>query len=188
MIYAVSFHHKIPEGSLFLDCTSKSSNWGRYLSPFNLGPIPLYDGYVAKNLENAYQFSKVYPQHSTEDGCPSQSYWKWAQEGWNNYKPIKYPMGVWNKHLYHWWNNKKLSSLEAQNQIFLPCYKQAVVKTQAFAKLKSFYLNGQKDIYLIDYEGFNHRFLEKTWDDVVSDPNIPVGQAFALCMILEGYL
>ena len=30
------------------------------LSPFFLGPIPMYGGLEAKNMENAWQFSKVY--------------------------------------------------------------------------------------------------------------------------------
>lgn len=188
MIYAVSFKHTIPEDALSMDVTSRSNTWGRHFSPFNLGPVELYDGYVAKNIENAFQFSRVYPEYSTVDGLPSAHYWEWAKIGWAESKPIKYPMGVWNKHLYHWWDGKKLGMLEAQNQIFLPLYKKAVIKIPAFEKLKYFYENSKKDIYLIDFEGYNHRFLEKTWDQVISDPDRPVGQAFALCMILEGYL
>lgn len=188
MIYAISFKHTIPNDALSMDVTSRSNTWGRHFSPFNLGPVDLYDGYVAKNIENAFQFSRVYPEYSTVDGVPSAHYWEWAKSGWNESKPIKYPMGVWNKHLYHWWNGKKLGMLEAQNQIFLPLYKKAVVKTPAFEKLKLFYENAKQDIYLIDFEGYNHRYLEKTWDQVINDPDRPVGQAFALCMILEGYL
>lgn len=31
----------------------------RRLSPFFLGPVALYDGHVAKNVENAWQYSKA---------------------------------------------------------------------------------------------------------------------------------
>lgn len=188
MIFAVSFKHKIPEGVLSLDVTSRSSNWGRHFSPFNLGPVDLYDGYVAKNIENAFQFSRVYAEYSTVDELPAPHYWEWAKAGWDNPKPIKYPLGAWNKHLYHWWDGKKINGVEAQNQIFIPLYKKAVTKTAAFQKLKDFYKNSGKDIYLIDFEGYDHRFLEQSWDQVVNNPDRPVGQAFALCMILEGYL
>lgn len=188
MIYAVSSKHTIPKGALSMDVTSRSQSWGRLFSPFNLGPVDLYDGYVAKNVENAFQFSRVYAEHSTVDGLPNDYYWEWAQKGWAEAAPIKYPMGYWNKHLYHWWDGKKLTNLEAQNQIFLPLYKKAVIKTPAFAKLKLFYENSKQDIYLIDFEGYDHRFLGKSWDDVVNNIDMPVGQAFALCMILEGYL
>lgn len=189
MIYAVSFKHKIPDDVLSMDVTSRSKTWGRHFSPFNLGPVDLYDGYVAKNIENGYQFAKLYPEFITVDGEPSQHYWEWAKAGWNNPKPIKYPLGAWNdKPLCHWWKGRKLNKLQAQNEIFIPLYKQAVIKTPAFAKLKDFYKNSGKDIYLIDFEGYDHRFLEKSWDDVINDINRPVGQAFVLCMILEGYL
>lgn len=36
------------------------------LSPFFLGPVSLYDGHVAKNVENAWQYAKV-----TKWFCPS---------------------------------------------------------------------------------------------------------------------
>jgi hypothetical protein len=188
MIYAVSFKHTIPEGVISMDVTSRSSNWGRLFSPFNLGPVKLYDEHWAYNIENGYQFSKVYPDFSTVYDLPAGHYWEWATKGWHTTKPIKYPLGVWSKHLYHWWDGKKLTNLEAQNQIFLPLYKSAVTKTSAFLRLKEMYETSKEDIYLIDFEGYNHRYLEKTWDQVVSDPDRPVGQGFALCMLLEGYL
>lgn len=187
MIYAVSFKHTVPEGAFSMDVTSRSHTWGKHFSPFNLGPVDLYDGHWAYNIENAFQFSRVYPEYSTVDGVPAKHYWEWAKKGWLTPQPIKYPLGVWSKHLYHWWKGKKLTNLEAQNQIFLPIYKKAVTKTTAFGRLKEMYETGQ-DIYLIDFEGYDHRFLEKSWDEVINDPDRPVGQAFALCMILENYL
>jgi hypothetical protein len=100
-------------------------------------------------------------------------------------------MGAWNKHLFHWWKGKKISDLEAQNDIFLSSYAKVVQKTDAFKKLKFIYeagLAGGRDIYLKDFEGYDYRALGMTWDDVINDPNKPVGQGFALAMILEGYL
>lgn len=188
MIYAVSFKHTIPEGVFSMDVTSRSNTWGKHFSPFNLGPVDLYDGHQAFNIENAYQFAKVYPEFADVNGNPSMHYWEWAKKGWLSPKPNKYPMGAWSKPLYHWWDGRKLSHLQAQNEIFLPLFKKAVTKTSAFQRLKEMYETSKQDIYLIDFEGYNHRYLEKTWDQVVSDPDRPVGQAFALCMLLEGYL
>lgn len=188
MIYAVSFKHKIPDGVLSLDVTSRSNNWGRDFSPFNLGPVDLYDNYWSYNIENAFQFSKVYAEYAGLNDEPSQHYWEWAKGGWLNPKPIKYPLGAWSKHLYHWWAGKKINGIEAQNQIFLPLYKKAVINAPAFKKLKDFYNHSGKDIYLIDFEGYNHRYLEQSWDQVINNPDRPVGQAFALCMLLEEYL
>ena len=188
MIYAVSFKHQIPEDAFSMDVTSRSNTWGKHFSPFNLGPVKLYDRYWSYNIQNAFQFSRVYPEYSTVDELPAKHYWEWAEKGWTNPKPIKYPMGAWSKHLYHWWDGKKLTNLEAQNQIFLPLYKAAVTKSSAYQRLKEMYDTSEKDIYLVDFEGYDHRFLEKSWEDVVNNPDMPVGQAFALCMLLEGYL
>lgn len=188
MIYAVSFKHQIPDNTIVFDVTSRSNTWARAFSPFVVGPVDLYDNYMAFNIENAYQYSKVYAEYVTVEGTPSQHYWEWAKKGWLNPKPIKYPMGAWSKHLYHWWDGKKLSNLEAQNQIFLPLYKKAILKTSAYQRLKELYESTDKDIYLVDFESYNWRYLGLTWDDVISDPNRPIGQAFALSMLLEGYL
>jgi hypothetical protein len=188
MIYPVSFKHVIPEDAIWFDVTSRSDTWAKAFSPFNLGPVELYDGYVATNIENAFQFSRVYSDHCNVDSLPSKSYWEWAKAGWANPKPIKYPLGPWSKHLYHWWDGKKLGQLEAQNQIFLPLFKTAVLKTPAYARLKELYETTDKDIYLKDFEGYNHRLLDQSWDQVINNIDRPVGQGFALCMLLEGYL
>lgn len=187
MIYNFSFKHEVPDDAIVIDVTSRSLTPGRFLSPFNLGPVDLYDGYTAFNIENAYQFAKIYEQFAFDD-VPGEAYFEWAKKGWENKKPIKYPFGAWNVCLYHWWNGKKLSRLEAQNQIFIPLYTKAVIKTEAYHKLKKLYDTSDKDIYLLDFEGYNHRFLEMSWDDVINHPEWPVGQGFTLCMMLEGYL
>jgi hypothetical protein len=48
MIKVVRYHDPIPQGVYAIDTTSRSTNWTRGLSPFFLGPIPLYDGHVSK--------------------------------------------------------------------------------------------------------------------------------------------
>jgi hypothetical protein len=188
MLYNLSFKHKIPEDAIIIDITSRSHSSGRLLSPFNLGPVDLYDGYKAWNVENGYQFSKIYPELLGYDGNPGVNYFEWAQKGWNNKTPIKYPFGAWTNCLYHWWKGKKLNRLEAQNQIFLPLYKQTVVKTETYKELKNLYETSEQDIYLLDFEGYNHRMFDMNWEQVINHPHWPVGQGFVLCMLLEGYL
>lgn len=39
----------------------------------------LYGGYEAVNMENAWQFAKLYAQHADEQGRPTARYWKWAR-------------------------------------------------------------------------------------------------------------
>lgn len=188
MIYSLSFKHTLPKDAIIIDITSNSKTDGKWLSPFFLGPTKLYDGYIAKNIENAYQFSKIYSEYVDIDNNPTSSYWDWAQQGWTNPKPIKYPLGAWVKHLYHYWNGCKLSDLEARKEIFVPLYTNAVKHTKAFEKLKNLYQRTKKDIILLDYEGYDHRLLNLTLIDVLNHKDYHIGQGFVLCMMLEGIL
>ena len=63
---------------------SKSKNWSRGLSPFILGPCELWGGHVALNMENAWQFSKVYGRHVDMHGDLNNSWLPWAKEGWED--------------------------------------------------------------------------------------------------------
>jgi hypothetical protein len=78
----------------FVNTTSRSTNWSVKLSPFFLGPIPLYDGNqncnmisltaagtTATNLENAWQFAKVHEKYADGNKNPSPEYFKWARSG-----------------------------------------------------------------------------------------------------------
>lgn len=38
-----------------INTTSHSNNFSKGLSPFNLGPVFLYNGYQSRNVENAWQ-------------------------------------------------------------------------------------------------------------------------------------
>ncbi len=188
MLYNLSFKHPRPKNAIIIDCTSNSKTDGKWFSPFFLGPMPLYDGYVARSIENGYQFCKVYTEYADFENNPTPEYWEWAQKGWNNPKPIKYPLGAWVPHLYHLWKGRRLNRLEAQNEIFVPAYVDLVSKTPTFTKLKALYERTNKNIVLVDYEGFDHRFLGLNWGDVLNHPHYPIGQGFVLCMLLEGYL
>ncbi|CAF0737946.1 unnamed protein product [Rotaria sordida] len=110
------------ENWLVYNVTSTTKEkWCSEFSPFFLGPIELYsnnkDGkmFIAKNMENAWQFCKVYKQFTDTDGySPSQAYWQWAENGWNDSKPHRFPLGrKASKPLYSLWNGKKLNYIEA---------------------------------------------------------------------------
>eukprot|EP00455_Lapot_gusevi_P004593 TRINITY_DN11892_c0_g3_i3.p2 TRINITY_DN11892_c0_g3~~TRINITY_DN11892_c0_g3_i3.p2 ORF type:complete len:114 (-),score=12.54 TRINITY_DN11892_c0_g3_i3:137-478(-) len=67
---------KRPEIShVIVNTTSSSKTWSKGLSPFFVGPIPLYDEFVAQNMENAWQYSKVYSCHVDEKNQPTEAYW-----------------------------------------------------------------------------------------------------------------
>ena len=51
-----------PVGYRRIDVTSHAKDVFRQCSPFVLGPIPLYGGFTSKNMENAWQYAKLYRQ------------------------------------------------------------------------------------------------------------------------------
>lgn len=150
------------------------------------GPVALYDGYVAQNVENGWQYTKVY-EYYTNDGEPNEDYFKWAQNGWKSGRANRYPMGKGVIPIYSYWEGKKLSYVEARKQIYIPLYTGAVQKTFAFQKLKSIYDEGH-DICLWDFDA--HGLAPGTFDywDLVNNEKIKVGHAYVLGMLLEGII
>lgn len=187
MIHVVNFHFQTPEEACVINTTSRSNNWSVGLSPFYLGPCELYDGYVAKNVENGWQYSKVYEYWLQEDGSVGERYFKWAQEGWNKVRADRYPMGRGVTPLYSYWDGEKLPYVEARKKVYIPLYSKAVKNTEAFSKLKEIY-NTEKEIYLQDFD--SHSLQPGTFDywDLWNNPKIKVGHAYVLAMMLEGIL
>lgn len=159
------------------------------LSPFNLGPIPLYDGHVALNMENAWQYSKVYAEHADADGNPTEAYWTWARAGWANPRAVRFPMGRGAKPLYSLWKGKRLGYIEARKEIYAPLYANAVAKTTAFKELKKLYDNcvaTGKPLGLVDFDGWDHVGQGIPLADVINYPKPKMGHAFVLAGLLEG--
>lgn len=184
MIHLVNFRSKLPEGTPVINTTSRSKNWGRGLSPFFLGPVPLYDGTYAQNVENAWQYTKVYDTQVDEQQNPTAAYFAWAREGWDKNYADRYPMGKGAKPLYSWWDGKKLSYVEARKAIYAPLYAQAVEKSVAYQNLQEVYrLAGE--IWLWDFDSYDHHALGMSYTDIVNDPKRKMGHAFVLAMMLD---
>lgn len=167
-----------------INTTSISRDWGKGFSPFFLGPVVLYDGRIAQNMENAWQYSKVYTEHVDEDGNPATAYWDWASEGWSDYKAHRYPMGKGAKPLYSYWDGQKLTYIQARRKIYIPLYSAAVRNTIAFAKLCELAL--AQDIWLWDFDGWDYRSLGMDLDDVPDCETRKMGHAFVLAAMIEG--
>lgn len=172
---------------LVINTTSRSDNWSRGLSPFFLGPVPLYTEAVvpmATNVENAWQFSKVYPEQVTHEGLPTSSYFAWAMEGWSDPRAHRYPKGKGRVPAYTWWAGEKLDYVTARKRVYIPLYAHAVVKSIAFAKLLDLYRKLGK-ITLWDFDGYDYIALGMTMKDVVNDPKRKMGHAFITAHLLE---
>ena len=185
-VYVVSFKDHVPYGACVINTTSRSNNWSRGLSPFFLGPVNLYKDFVAQNVENAWQFSKVYKQHVGEDNEPTEEYFEWAQKGWNDKWAHRYPMGRGAKPEYSYWDGNHLDYINARKNIYIPLYAKAVVNTPTFRHLKK--LADKQDIYLQDFDAYNHKAMEWSFQDVMNCTTKKMGHAFVLAMLLEDKL
>jgi len=136
-------------------------------------------------MENGWQFAKVYRQHIDAKGNPTAAYWEWAQAGWQAFRAERYPMGKGKKPLYSVWRKEKLDYIQARKRIYCPLYAHAVMETVAFAQLRDQYLSSH-ELTLWDFDGYDHRALGMTYDDVLNDRSRKMGHAFVLAMLLEG--
>jgi hypothetical protein len=172
---------------LLVDTTSKSeTSWTTDLSPFHLGPCPLYDGYESKTMENAWQFAKCYHDQLDVDGNPSPAYWGWAMKGWANPHAVRYPRGKGAKPAYLWWQGQKLSYIEARLQVYWSLYRDAARKTAGFSKLKALASSGAR-LVLFDFDGYDHEARNQSLVEVMNNDTRPMGHAFVLkAMLLYG--
>jgi hypothetical protein len=163
---------------------SKSSFW-RQLSPFLLGPCKLWGGHVSRNMENGWQYSKVYSEF--EDGGlghPTKRWLVWAKEGWDCQRAIRYPMGKGVSPEYSWWDGKSYDYVQARAKIYIPLYARAVAKTEAFSELRRMYKE-HDEIWLWDFDGYDRRKFGMSLIDVLTCTNKKMGHAFVLAMMLK---
>ena len=173
-----------------VNCTSRSKeDWCLDLSPFFLGPVNLYDGLIAMNFENAWQFAKVYDDMVDKNESPTQVYWKWAKEGWSLEKAKRFPMGPGAIPLYSWWNGEKLDYISARKKIYAPLYAELVTKTKGYARLKTMITCGKyKQVWLRDFDGYDHDELGMSLEEVLNEPRKKMGHGFVLKMLLTNDL
>ena len=187
MIYVIGPQETAPVGANVINTTSRSNTWSKSLSPFFLGPVDLYSGFSSKNVENAWQYSKVYQKYADSNGDPTPEYFVWAQNGWNSDRAFRYPMGVGAAPLYSYWAGAKYDYITARQKIYMPLYAESVKLTSAYSKLKKL-AAGPDDLYLWDFDAYNHKALGLTYDQVINDPTKKMGHAFVLAMLLDGFI
>lgn len=88
-----NFWEPVPDGYTSINVTSRSEDdWSRALSPFLIGPVTI-NGCSARNVENAWQYSKVYPVHLDEEGNIRDEYYQWREAGYEAIGANRYPFG-----------------------------------------------------------------------------------------------
>ena len=188
MIHVISYNEKSMKGCICIDTTSHSHGWTQWLSPFFVGPCPLYDGHVAERMENGWQYSKVYPEHVDANREPTQAYWDWAKDGWRSLYSRRYPMGKGAVPLYSIWARRKLGYLDARMQIYIPLYVQAVQLHGSYGQLLCLAqeeASKDRGIYIKCFDSYNYRAMGMTLHDVMICTERPMGHAFILAAMLE---
>ena len=142
-------------GQNVISTNSDATGWSRGLSPCFLGPCPLYGGHIAKNVENAWQFAKLYPAHAAKTtGLPTRTYWAWATAGWTDPRAYRHPMGKGAIPLSSFWNETRLTPLGARQEIYFPLYRNAVRQSAPWQQLKA--IHQKEPVVLFDAEGYDH--------------------------------
>jgi len=151
-----------------------------------VGPVQA-NGVTCLNVENAWQFSKVYKDQVDEDDNPTDAYIEWRDDGYKDSWAHRYPKGKGNIPLYSWWDENKLGYIEARKKIYIPLYGNAVKPTETFQRLVDEY---QKygELVLQDFDAYDHRKLGMGWKAVVNNPDRKMGHAFVLALMLEGII
>lgn len=172
-----------------INTTTKSNNWSKGLSPMLVGMI-FSDNGIARNMENFWQYAKVYEHQVDSNQNPLPEYFEWKNKGYNKEWADRYPAGKGAIPLYTWYCGEKLGYIEARKKLYLKYYQDAVIHTEAFKILKETWLNCKKDntdIILLDFDAYNHRKLNYTWEDILNDEKRKMGHAFILAKILSQY-
>lgn len=202
MIRVLPFNQPLPENAVEVDTTSRSKTWSRGLSPFLLGPVELWGGHVAQNVENAWQYSKVYSEHlmprvpgdslgpgNVGMALKLESWLEWAKAGWATKRAVRYPMGKGREPAFSYWDGARLDYVTARRTIYIPLYWNAVrAERYAFELLVGAVHTANStghDLVLRDFDAYDHHALAMTYADVVHCTSRKMGHAFVLAMMLK---
>lgn len=184
-------NRKTIPGAKTVNTTSHAlADWQSDLSPFKLGPVTLWDGRVSRNMENAWQFSKVYPEHLGPDGRPTSEWFQWSQAGFDNPNAIRFPCEKGRKPAGSWWNETLLAYVPARKNIYMPLYRDTVRHTSGWGRLKHEYLalvthqGINPPLQLWDFDAFDHHKKGFPLRQVLNNPHHIMGHAFILAMML----
>lgn len=143
------------------------------------------NGQTALNVENAWQYSKVYDEFfDKENDAIKLEYFDWRLSGYNKSWAERYPIGKGRKALFSLLDGKRLNYIEARKKIYVPLYSGAVLKTKEYQILVEEYKE-KKDIVILDFDAYDHRKLGMTYKDVINDKSKKMGHGFVLAAMLE---
>ncbi|EFC48496.1 predicted protein [Naegleria gruberi] len=174
-----------------VNCCSGASGIFKELSPMKLGPYEYEHGSekcTITNLENLWQFSKVFPgeeeQVRNDNGqltkVPNSEFFERRTKGWKDEKAHRHVKR--EKPLYSWWKGEKFNYMQARRKIYCPLYAEKVVETEAYKKLEEM-VNSGMNIQILGFDGYNYD--GKTLKECFEDTSKPFGHELVLCCLLK---
>lgn len=177
-VFVYGVNDEVPEDVEIINTTSRSRNWSKGLSPFFLKPTNVN----AHNIENVWQYSKVYKHQVDKFGLPTDRFYEWRDKGFMNERAVRYPMGKGAIPLYSFWDGERLGYIDARKKIYSPIYRDAVVKTEAYKILYDTYIE-KGEVHLWDFDGYD--YSHTTLKEVLNNPDRKMGHAFVLAAMLK---
>ena len=183
MILALNPREKVPDSFTVLNVTSRSKNWGKNLSPFFLGPIETKNG-TSQNVENAWQFSKVYREHTYESPrnkllIPTNDWHDWMNSGFQDTYAHRYPMGKGKIPVFSFYESKRMGYVEARKKIYIPLYLQGLRNSDYYIQFIDF-VRDNKNIAFIDFDVYNNIESKETLEEIKNNPKKRYGHGFVL--------
>lgn len=188
--YALGYNDTLNLPHIEINATSRSEDWGKCLSPFLLGPVVSVNG-AAKNVENMWQYSKVYEKDWDDElNQPKPWYWEWRQKGFDKREGVRYPYGKENrKYIVGTWIGKQgeigqlIPYVRARKELYVPMYLQGLRNSKFYPTFIKFIADAyHTDTNLVfkDFDVFNHYEKSLTTDMILNNPNLKYGHGFIL--------
>lgn len=190
-VVAIGMRDKEPKNAdLVLSPVSTDSEWSS-LSPFFLGPCRTPDGTLFANMENLWQFSKVYDQHldmagDLYHGEINADWWAWHMHGARQQKARRYPMGKGAVPLFSKWGSLRLSYVNARKVIYIPQYARLVEQQKLYRKLVRAYARGA-NIVLRDFDAYDifSAYEDKHWVNAIQNKDRKFGHGFVIALCIK---
>ena len=166
----------------------------KQLMPCNLGPIPLRfksdkTSADVKNVENIWEFSKVFPKDIGTNEKPIPEWFAARLKGWadpKGHRRAKKKLSDDIKPVFFWWGkDEKLGFLEARARIFCRVYDSMAVRTLAYRKLVEL-LKAGINVQILGLNAYDYVEEERSLYECIMDPNRAFGHEFVLAGLLTG--
>lgn len=182
-IYILGPRDKIPEKSVFINTTSRSTDFGKIFSPMICqGPLELA-GLKSHNVENFWQGTKVYAEHLDKP----KEWIKWRDSLLADRHAHRYPMGKDKKPEFSYLDAKsgRLSYVQARRQIYVPIYVQKLERYCTRAINSVVDMLTVTDVSFWDFDG---RVTNESFNEILDNQYAKCGHSFVLKKYIYGIL